>query len=70
MDELIVKHITPQTTTRGPLNKALRRLAKAAESTVRKALLLDQEVKGLRTANAKQKKKVQFLGLILLLGLF
>jgi hypothetical protein len=34
-----------------PLNEAIRQLAKSAEYTMHKVLLLDQEVKELRAAN-------------------
>lgn len=40
-----------------PLNKAIRQLAKSAECTMHKVLLLDQEIKGLHAANKKQKRK-------------
>jgi hypothetical protein len=43
--------------SQSPPTKAIRQLAKAAESTMHKVLLLDQEIKGLHTANEKQKRK-------------
>jgi hypothetical protein len=43
--------------SQSPPNEAIRQLAKAAESTMHKVLLLDQEIKGLRAANEKQKRK-------------
>jgi hypothetical protein len=48
----LIKH-----NSQSPLNEAIRQLAKAAESTMHKVLLLDQEIKGLRAANEKQKRK-------------
>jgi hypothetical protein len=40
-----------------PPNEAIRQLAKSAEYTMHKVLLLDQEVKELRAANEVQKRK-------------
>jgi hypothetical protein len=48
----LIKH-----NSQSPPNEAIRQLAKAAESTMHKVLLLDQEIKGLRAANEKQKRK-------------
>ncbi|KAG2005334.1 hypothetical protein GB937_008877 [Aspergillus fischeri] len=43
--------------SQSPPTEAIRQLAKAAESTMHKVLLLNQEIKGLRAANEKQKRK-------------
>jgi hypothetical protein len=43
--------------SQSPPTKAIHQLAKAAKSTMHKVLLLDQEIKGLHTANKKQKQK-------------
>jgi hypothetical protein len=43
--------------SQSPPTEAIRQLAKAAESTMHKVLLLDQEIKRLRAANEKRKRK-------------
>ena len=53
---LLVKRLINRN-SESPLNEALRRLAKAAKSTIHKILLLDQEIKEFHTVNAKQKQK-------------
>jgi hypothetical protein len=39
--------------SQSPLTEAIHQLTKAAESTMHKVLLLDQEIKGLRAVNKK-----------------